>query len=141
MCGGWSVSTWIYLSPGSLGHMGFHNSATQFALTRQHLFYVCQKHEVVVTLMASDVRDFHLERSRSPEPLDETERPQNSVTWEEDKVSALPSRKFQSPKSSLRDGGIRSPHRNSTIESTASSVIPLPWEKQYVLSLGEHHFV
>jgi hypothetical protein len=87
------------------------------------------------------VRDFDLERSRSPEPIDETGKPSSSLACvEEDKVSDLPPRKVQSPKSSLREGGINSPHRNNTIDSTASSVVPLPWQQQYVLSLGMHHF-
>lgn len=91
--------------------------------------------------METEVRDFHLKRSRSPECIDETEKPSSSLTWvEEDKVPDLTSRKVQSPKSSLREGRIFSPHRNSTIDSTASSVVPLPWQQQYVLSLGMHHF-
>lgn len=91
--------------------------------------------------METEVRDFHLKRSRSPECIDEIGGPSSSLTWaQEDKVPDLTSRKVQSPKPSLREGRIFSQHRNSTIDSTASSVVPLPWQQQYVLSLGMRHF-
>ena len=120
------------LSPRSLGNL-IHSYLLKISVPRDIICLICQTERIAVIWM-----DLNLERSRSPECID---GPASSLTWaDEDKVPDLTSRKAQSPISSSREGGIYSPPRNSTIDSTASSVVPLPWQLQYVLSLGMHHF-